>query len=278
MVTCLIRWRSSGGRGEFEFVPSDSLDGKSLDLWLEPLGVTMPSEVSGAKVQGKPRLRKRDPDNREKLHLPQLVMAIARLPEPAREDIAGNVAFPLRNKSFVMDEMAFDIIEEDDDTALLAPLRVSIRHAEYQVDLQDRLAAIELDRANLPAIRARHPEYADAIERHLDLVVAGVNTAAIRRAADRVNAIQEGLFGFTNAGSATRLEEADALAPVEEEQEITGREGRILTRIHVYKERDRAFSRRAKDHYRRLSGGRLLCEACGLDPVTIYGPDGERAI
>ena len=37
-------------------------------------------------------------------------MAVARLPEPAREDKAHVVVFPLENKSIVIDSMDFDII------------------------------------------------------------------------------------------------------------------------------------------------------------------------
>ena len=102
MATCTIRWRSSGGRGEFEYVPSGTLEDRAIDLYFEPLALTIPSEVTGVKAQGKPRLRKKEKNNRRKFHLPQLVMAVARLPEPAREDITHSVSFPLENKSFVI--------------------------------------------------------------------------------------------------------------------------------------------------------------------------------
>lgn len=71
--------------------------------------------------------------------------------------------------------------------------------------------------------------------------------------------------------------EAEARPKVEAE-ETTGREGRLLTRIHVYKERDRGLVKRAKDYYRRMNGGKLSCEACGTVPVDVYGNAGERTI
>lgn len=131
MATCSVRWRSSGGRGEFEFVPSDALEDRQIDIFLEDLNVTIPSEVYGVRAQGKPRLRKLESNNRQKLHLPQLVMAIARLPTPAREDLTHTVAFPLSNGSWVMDEMHFDVIEDDGIRSQLAPLWVTVRNSNY---------------------------------------------------------------------------------------------------------------------------------------------------
>lgn len=277
MATCSVRWRSSGGRGEFEFIPADALVERQIELFLEDLNLTLPTEVYGVRAQGKPRLRKLQSNNRKKLHLPQLVMAIARLPSPAREDITHSVSFPLRSGSFVMDEMAFDIIDDDGITATLAPLRVSIRNSNHWIELQDRLAAIAQDLLSIEEIRAKHPELAGAIERHGQALKAQVNSIDIRRAADEVNVLQEKIFGLTNAGSATVLEAADAKAPVEEE-EIFGVEGKLLTRIHVYKERDRAFAARVKKYYRDKNGGKLICECCAMDPVVYYGETGERCL
>lgn len=100
---------------------------------------------------------------------------------------------------------------------------------------------------------------------------------AIRITAGKVNALQEQIFGLTNAASATKMEEAEA-KPAVEEEEIYGVEGRLLTRIHVYKERDKGFAARAKKFYRNKNGAKLLCECCGMDPVALYGPNGERCM
>ncbi len=277
MATCSVRWRSSGGRGEFEYVPSDTLDGRQIEVVIDALGLTIPAEVYGIKAQGKPRLRKLESNNRAKLHLPQLIMSIARLPTPAREDHTHTVSFPLRSGSYVMDEMHFDIIEDDGITARLAPLWVSVRNSNYRIDLQDRFVALAADLRNLGNIRAKHPELADAIERHGDALMSGVNSSDIRSAADKVNVLQERIFGLTNAASATMMEDAEA-KPAVDEEEVYGTEGRLLTRIHVYKERDRAFAARTKKYYKSINGGKLFCECCGLDPVSMYGPDGERCM
>lgn len=284
MATCSVTWRPSGGksatggRGEFEFVPADSLEGRQISIFIEDLNLTIPSEVYGVRKNGKPRLRKIEGNNRQKLHLPTLVMALARLPLPAREDLTHTVSFPLRSGSFVMDSMDFDIIDDDGELATLAPLRVSIRnHPTYQIDLQDRFAAIGADIASLADIRSKHPDLANAIERHWKTLEAQANSSEIQRAADDVNTIQERIFGLTNAASATKLDEAEAEPSVEEE-EIFGKEGRLLARIHVYKERDKTFAVRVKKHYKAKNGGKLVCEACDLDPVAMYGENGERCL
>src|SRR5690349_21031078 len=92
-TSCTVRWRPSGGRGEYEVVPAQALVGREILIRIPELNVTIPTETTGTISQGKPRLRKRDSNNRSKLHLVPLVMAIARLPDPAREDKTGSVAW-----------------------------------------------------------------------------------------------------------------------------------------------------------------------------------------
>jgi len=278
MTTCSVRWRSSGGRGEFEYVPADSLEGREIFVLFEALNLTMPAEVRGVKAQGKPRLRKFDKNNRQKLHLPQLVMAVARLPEPAREDHHEPIAFPLENKAFVMDAMDFDVIEDDGISVILAPLRVFILHTSFEVDLQDRLAAIAADLADVDTIEHNYPEIADAIRAHGSAVMAGVNSSVIRQTADAYIKAQADHFGMTNVGSATELIKVESLPETDLEEEITGKEGRMLTRLHAYKERDRAFAAKVRKYYKQKNGGKLHCEACGLQPETLYNDRGDRCI
>lgn len=149
-----IKWRKSGGRGEFEVTPSESPLDRDIHLTFPALDVQIAAEVYGAHIDGKHRLRKHNSNDRTKLHLPQLVFAVAQLPEPARSDKG---------------------------------------------------------------------------------------------------------------------------APVEEE-EIVGQEGKLLTRLHVYKERDRGFVRQVREHYRRQGDGRLVCQACDRAPVETYGPVGESCM
>lgn len=278
MTTCTIRWRPSRGRGEFEFVPADSLADRAISIYVEELNLTVDAEVIGVKAQGKPRLRKLDPNNRQKLHLPQLVMAIARLPEPAREDLTHAVSFPLENKMFVMDGMDFDVIEDDGITATLEPLRVSILHSNVEINLADRFRALAEEYRSIHQIAEWRPELAAAIGAHRELITQGNNTRDIRLAADDVIDKQKAEFGPTNATTALLLNNISSIPMTDLEEDIYGKEGALLTRIHAYKERDRKFSKLAKRHYKTINGGRLTCEACGLDPVILYGSEGEKSI
>ena len=237
----------------------------------------MPAEVRGVHAQEKPRLRKHESNNRSKLHLPQLVMAVAGLPEPAREDKGHPVQFPLENKQFVMNKMDFGIVEDDGKTVVLAPLRVSVLHSDFQMQLEDRLKAIAHDWTEIEQIRGHDPELANAIDAHRLQIQQGINSNEVRESADRMILLKSELFGQTNAGSATTLIEAAKKTEVEAE-EIVGKEGRLLVRLHVYRERDRAFVRRVRKHYRSLAGGRLVCHACGSVPVQVYGPSGESCM
>lgn len=277
MATCSVRWRPSGGRGEFEFVPSDSLLDREITVYFEHLDVSIPAEVRGEHAQGKPRLRKFDKNNRKKLHLPQLVMAVAGLPEPAREDHFEGVKFPLENKAFVMESMDFDVITDDALSVTLAPLCVSILHSDVVINLNDRLRAIAEDVHHLDDIQVQRPGLAGAIAAHVSEVANGINSTVIRKTADRVIQMKTDSFGYTNAGSALELTKV-ADAPETDFEEIYGKEGRILVRIHTYRERDRAFAKRVLKDYIKRCGGKLVCEACEMVPTKRYGDGGDKSI
>ena len=279
MNMCLVRWRPSGGRGEFEFVPADSLVNREITLDFPALGVRIPAEVRGLHAQGKPRLRKFEPGNRRKFHLPQLVMAVAGLPEPARSDQSDSVKFPLENKAFVVSEVAFDVIEDQGLSIVLAPSRASVLHSDFKIQIGERLASMARDLSAIDRVKARSAELAEAIRAHAAAIGDGVNSTAIRRTADDLIQVKSRLFGMTNAGSALALIEAETRSDTEEEWEPTGKEGRILTRLHVFKERDRKFVRQVRERYKNRNGGVLRCEVCSRIPVQSYGLEaGDRCI
>lgn len=257
-------------------MPSDSLTDHLIEVSFDPLGLTIPAEVVARNAQGKPRLRKLEKDNRNKLHLPALVMAVCRLPEPRRQDLDHTAHFPLRDKSFLIDAMDFDIIDMNAGVATLAPLRVSIMHSNYVINLEDKLAGVAKDVAGMASISSSHPALANAIQDHYNEVMKGVNSASIRTVATKFVEASAEVFGDTNSGSVDEILKYEALPETEIEEPITGKEGRILTRIHSYRERDRSFVAKVKKHRRKL--GKIMCEACGLDPLATYGIDGERCI
>lgn len=277
MTTCGVRWRPSGGRGEYEFVPAGSLEDKDINVEIDALGLIIPSEVYGIHAQGKPRLRKRSANNRSKLHLPPLIAALARLPEPRREDVTHSVTFPLENKQYVLDEITFDIIEDEDDFVVLRPLRMTIQNSTFEIDLHDRFEAMAKDEKNVSDIKMSFPELAMAVEKHLQLVQKRENSSALRRAADEVIRLQQEIFGPSNFGSITALRDATTKPVSETDEEIYGVEGRTLTRVHIYKERDRNLIRRAKRYY-KTHQGELICEVCGFRPNLKYGSRGDACI
>ena len=277
MSTCSVRWRPSGGRGEYEFVPSQSLEGKEIRLEVDPLGAIVNSEVRGVHAQGKPRLRKFESNNRSKLHLPPLIAAIARLPEPRREFAKNAVEFPLDNKGYVLDEITFDIIEDEDDFVVLRPLRMTIQNSDFEIDLEDRFRALERDRKKIAVIGEEYPELATLVKAHISLVRAGDNSRLLRVAADRVIEKQKEIFGESNFGSASSLQEATREPTSETDEEIYGVEGRTLTRVHIYKERDRTLVKKAKRHFRK-EWGKLKCEVCNFEPESRYGSKGDACI
>lgn len=277
MSTCGVRWRSSGGRGEYEFVPSQSLEGKDIRIEIDPLGVIMDAEVRGVHAQGKPRLRKFEKNNSAKLHLPPLIAAIARLPEPRREFADQPVEFPLENKGYVLDEITFDIIEDEDDFVVLRPLRMTIQNSNFEIDLEDRFRALAQDRKKLSYIAADHPELADLVAEHLALIEKGANSRQLRHAADQVISAQQAIFGESNYGSASSLQEATSEPVSQTDEEIYGVEGRTLIRVHIYKERNRSLVKKAKRYYKK-QWGKLKCEICELEPDSKYGSKGDACI
>ena len=274
---CTVRWRPSGGRGEYEFVPANSLIDRSIILRIDQIGIDIPAEVRGARDpgQGKPRLRKFEANNRRKLHLVPLVLAVARYPDPARSDKTETITWPLDDKGFVVASTEFEIVDDDGTTVTLRPLSARILHDETQpINLQARLDAIARDFEKIPRLETEQPHLADALKRHREAIFGGVNNAAIRDAANAVIKEQTEIFGKTNSAAFSTV---DALPVTPLEDDIVGNEGRILTRLHAYRERDRRLVKKAKAAF-KSKHGRLFCECCGHDPVAFYGPRGDDRI
>ncbi len=276
MNTCIVRWRPSGGRGEYEFVPSSSLMNRDIVLHINGLGVSFPTEVKGVRADGKPRLRKNEPNNRKKLHLVPLVMSICRLPEPARED-KHVLSWPLDNKGFIVSSMEFEILDDDGITATLRPISAKILHAEDKsINLDERISSIckDLSDSNIAAITARFPELAAAMEIHKEYIMRSTNDRRIRDAANDIMRIQSSLFGNTNSASISLLV---SLPETNLENDVVGKEGRILTRLHSYRERDRGLVSKAKRLFKKEHGV-VFCECCGIILSSWYGARAEDRI
>lgn len=274
MNICKVKWRPSGGRGEYEVVPSDALIDCRIYVVLPDLDCVIDSETYGAKVQGKPRLRKVEKNNRKKLHLTPLVLAAARLPDPAREDKAGDVQWPLENKKFLVSETTFEIVRVENKIAFVRPISASILHSSIKIDLVSRFANIAEDIRKMPEIIAKDPDLGMAIERHAQTVRSGQNTMDIRFFADDIIAMQREKFGDSNTASISLVQ---SLEPSPFEDDITGKEGRILTRLHSFRERSRKIVVEAKRIFEEKHGF-LFCECCGFYPEKFYGERGRGRI
>lgn len=73
------------------------------------------------------------------------------------------------------------------------------------------------------------------------------------------------------------LELLNALKSDDEPEIAEAEEGRLITRLHRTRERDRSIVKRKKDSFKKRHG-RLFCEACRFDFAAKYGERGEGFI
>jgi 5-methylcytosine-specific restriction protein A len=250
------------------------LEGRRIFVRIPQLLAEIDAEITALIRNGKPRLRKDDSNNRHKLHLVPLVMAAARLPYPAREDRLGTVQWPLEHRSFIVSEMEFELVSSDRQRAVLVPLTAHILHSDRTIDLQARFNSIATDAGELPKIQATDAILGEAITRHVAAVKTQKNSDAIRNAAESAITRQTSVYGSSNAAAISTIEN---LPPTTLEDDIKGREGRVLTRLHSYKERDRDLVKKAKEAFLAKHGA-LRCECCGIDLGEFYGKRGEGRI
>lgn len=274
MTDCTIRWRPSGGRGEYEFTPSSALADRHVVVRIPAFGIDVPAEVWGRIRNGKPRLRKRDGNDRHKLHLPNLILALAKLPEPAREDKGSGHIWPLEGKGYIASSIDCTIVEDDGENATLVPTRLSILHTDHTIDLNERFDTIKEE---IQSSGSSHPKLRTALDRFDSELKKSQNSSSLRDAADNLIALQSDIFGTSNAGSTKVLEDVENLPAVDIEEVVEGKEGKLLTRWHSYRERDRNLVKKAKALF-KAKNGNLYCEVCNLDPVERYGERGEGRI
>jgi hypothetical protein len=259
-----IRWRPSGGRGEYEFVSSESLVGRQIIVHIPDLKCTIPAEVTAEHRHGKPRLRKHDPNNRNKLHLVPLVMALARLPDPARED-KGTDVFPLENKRFVVSQMRFSIESLDKSKVVAQPISLVILHSPSKIDLRKRFKKLRSDHdssADFP------DDIRDSLNEVGAVISSGINDIVLRKKADHLIGLIAQHYGKTNS---TTLGEIESLPQSEfESSTVTAKEGKVLLRQHSVRERNQALARKAKQRYKHANG-HLACEVCTFDFNKFYG-------
>jgi 5-methylcytosine-specific restriction protein A len=153
------------------------------------------------------------------------------------------------------------------------------------VELTEILARLNqtLGRTGPMAVRS-----ASAVHRTMDAFVY-LDPTTTRRGSAREGATQRAVWADFHADRAALHKIAATIRGVIElpmgeappdydPDEITeAPEGRVFTRLHRYRERNRALVEQRKQTARRASG-KLACEACGFDFAAAYGVRGDGYI
>jgi hypothetical protein len=271
-----IRWRPSGGRGEYEHVPQGVLLGRQIIVnTISVPGGYITTDAWGRIKDGKPRIRREHPNDRTLLNVHQLVAALALLPDPRREDIGG-VVLPLRDKGYIISAITFLADPADGQQAICTPQRLRVLHDNNEIDLVDRLTRIAafMAREDLPApIKA-------LANRYQHLVSSGVPVSELRSVANGLAALLEDHPEFAEAI------EAPSEEFIEHPQEPA--EVPILTALTAVETERRLVSHYRIDRSRRIrtakvrvfehQHGRIFCENCAFDYEERYGERGRGFI
>lgn len=268
-----VRWRPSGGRGEYEHTPSAVLmDRRVLLNCLSVPGAVVVTDVFGRLRDGKPRLRREDPNDRDVLNLHQLVAAIALLPQPVRED-RGPIRLPLEEKQYVISRIVFDADTRGADGVVCTPRYLRLLHDDTDIDLRDRLIRVRtvLDKPGLPAKVAHFARLYSAMLR------AGTATSEIVDVSRSLRlAIAEDrlLARVLDAPSGSYMQtRQDLTTPKREVNDLTADETKRRLSLHYRIDRNRAI-RQAKVDLVARSRGELVCENCSFDFGKKYGQRG----
>lgn len=257
-----VSWRPSGGRGEYEYQCDDpSVLHKHLAVEVPLLGITIPTDVQCDFVDGKPRLRRDDPNDRKHLNIPPLIAAIAGLPGPRRED-KGATTFPLADKKYVMATILCEVSAKQGNIIVLKPTALKPLHSPDYIDVEERIAAIYTAAPQLPAAHAL-----------IEMLGKAKAISALSVLATKVhNALPYVPAGPGSApGAVTKPETDDFIV------DYVGKEGKEKIRTHRTKERDRKIVALAKLAFKNKFG-KIFCECCGISFGDTYTPLGEDFI
>lgn len=258
-----IKWRPSGGRGEYEYKAkgADVLE-KRIDVQIPVTLVIIPTDAHFRIKDGKPRLRRENPNDRSILNVPPLVAAIAGLPEPRRQDQGEPADLPLSSKSYVVDEILFDIVSSDQARVVIKPVLLKPRNSFEYVDIEARIQ-------DLVSAKQTHQAVADLLVK----TGAGVNDAKILSVA--ANSAHE-VYPYSGGEASLHTPPPQSVSEeVVDEivEDYVGTEGKVKVRIHRQKERDKKLVRIAKKKF-KLQFGKIFCECCGIDFQESYSEIG----
>ena len=142
-------------------------------------GARIVTDAWGRIRDGKPRIRRTNPNNHSILNVPALIAALALLPDPIRED-PGKIVLPLRDKGYVIRTIGFSAENGPSSQAICTPQRLKILHDTDEIDLVARLLRVGefVARTDLPS-PARQ-----LAEQYKVIISAGLPSAKLRAVAD----------------------------------------------------------------------------------------------
>ena len=262
-----IKWRPSGGRGEYEYITTVDVEGRALHLRVPILGSIIITDVRFRVLDGKPRLRREDPNDRSVLNVPPLVAAMCALPLPRRSLTAEIDPHVFNPDSFVVDTIDCIVRDQDNVRVLLEPVSLLPRgmDSSHEIDVAGRLSELAANEATHPAIREL-----------LGHLRSGASEASL---ADLATEAFDDFRPPAELGSlGAKIEELPAASEESDQAlEYLGKEGKERFILHRKKERDRKLVRVAKLNF-KLRYGKLFCESCGLCFEEFYGPLGAEFI
>jgi hypothetical protein len=83
--------------------------------------------------------------------------------------------------------------------------------------------------------------------------------------------ISDALFGFFADGEDYVSQQDSALVLQAALRGRQGIEGAMKLAVHFRRERDAGLSHDAKAAFTKANGGKLFCQACGVEPLKVYG-------
>lgn len=275
MALVEVRWRPSGGRGEYEFVPSDAFLGRQIVIDVPSVdGGYVETDVKGYLRDGKPRLRRDRPNDRSMLNVPPLVAALAWLPAPRRED-KGYLKLPLAEKEYVAASIAFDV-KISGNVAFARAIELKVLHYEYAIDLSSRMKRIGrvLDQLGGSAAQAYANEYIALVQGHLPSARFAEISELLRGylllhpEVDAALDDEDPELSFSAPATETSRLDVAALSAEETKRRLVAHYRIDRSR----KIRDAKIKAHIADH------GRVYCENCSFDFAKAYPKIGDGFI
>lgn len=192
---------------------------------------------------------------------------------------AGGQGRPGRNPRWAQDELllALDLYlrrrpqlpgAEDHDVQELSAFLNSLPIHTVRPDLETfrNPNGVSLKLANFAALDPQYPGAGMRSVGRLDEIVWD-------RYASRPDELRCVIAAIRNAAAASLL----PTVPEADEDAVEAEEGRLLTRVHLHRERNAALVRRKKEAVRKARGT-LSCEVCAFDFARTYGQLGSGFI